>query len=124
MIEKYGTANGFGWKVNDIQTAQIVAVPTRLPAQRAKGVFVAFMISLASVFLVLLLAINGLLILFVIRPVNRLSAMATDVSLGNSERGDLPVSGQDEIAQLSLSFNRMGRSLVEAMKMLGLSAQR
>ena len=118
MLEKYGSANGFGWRVGDIQTAQIVSVPTRLPEQRAKGVFVAFMVSLASVFLVLLLAINGLLVLFVVRPVNRLSALATDVSLGNSELGDLPVTGQDEIAQLSLSFNRMGRSLVEAMKML------
>jgi len=26
--------------------------------------------------------------------------------------------GQDEIAELSLSFNRMGRSLAEAMKLL------
>jgi protein-histidine pros-kinase len=76
------------------------------------------MISLAAVFALLAIAINALLIFFVIRPVNRLSAMASDVSLGNSDIGEFPVSGTDEIAVLSQSFNRMGRSLVEAMKML------
>src|ERR1700756_3713070 len=28
MIEKYGSANGFGWKLNDILTGQIVSRPT------------------------------------------------------------------------------------------------
>jgi HAMP domain-containing protein len=118
VIERYGSANGFGWKLNDIVTAQIVSVPTQLAVQRARGVFVTFMISLAAVFGLLAVAINALLISFVIRPVKRLSAMASDVSLGNSEIAEFPVSGEDEIAELSQSFNRMGRSLVEAMKML------
>jgi protein-histidine pros-kinase len=118
MIERYGSANGFGWKLNDIVTAQIVSVPTQLAVQRARGVFVTFMISLAGVFGLLVVAINALLIFFVIEPVNRLSAMASNVSLGNSDIGEFPVSGKDEIADLSRSFNRMGRSLVEAMKML------
>jgi HAMP domain-containing protein len=118
VTERYGTANGFGWKLNDIQTAQIVSVPTQLAAQRARGVFVTFMISLAGIFALLLVAINVLLIFVVIRPVNRLSAVASSVSLGNSEITEIPVSGKDEIAQLAQSFNRMGRSLVEAMKML------
>jgi len=38
--------------------------------------------------------------------------------LGNSDISEFPVSGKDEIAELSQSFNRMARSLVEAMKML------
>jgi HAMP domain-containing protein len=118
MVERYGNANGFGWKLNDIVTAQIVSVPTQVALQRAKGVFRTFMLSLAAVFGVLLVAINALLIFLVIRPVNRLSSMASSVSLGNSEIGELPVTGKDEIAELAHSFNRMGRSLVEAMKML------
>jgi HAMP domain-containing protein len=118
MVERYGNANGFGWKLNDIVTAQIVSVPTQVAVQRAKGVFKTFMLSLAAVFGVLLVAINALLIFLVIRPVNRLSSMASSVSLGNSEIGELPVTGKDEIAELAQSFNRMGRSLVEAMKML------
>jgi HAMP domain-containing protein len=118
MLEKYGSANGFGWKLNDIVTAQIVSVPTHLATQRARGVFLTFMASLAAVFVLLAIAINALLILLVIRPVNQLSKMATNVSLGNSEIAEFPTTGKDEIGELSQSFNRMGRSLVEAMKML------
>jgi len=118
MVDKYGPANGFGWKLNDIVTAQIVSVPMQLAVQRARGVFWTFMISLAAVFALFILAINLLLIFLVIRPVNMLSSLASSVSLGNSDITEIPVMGQDEIKELSLSFNRMGRSLVEAMKLL------
>jgi HAMP domain-containing protein len=118
MLEKYGSANGFGWKLNDIVTAQIVSVPTHLPIQRANSVFLTFMISLGAVFVLLAIAINALLFFLVVRPVNHLSKLATDVSTGNSEIADFPTVGHDEIGELSQSFNRMGRSLVEAMKLL------
>jgi HAMP domain-containing protein len=118
MVERYGSANGFGWKLNDIVTAQIVSVPMQVAVQRARGVFWTFMISLGTLFAVFIVAINVLLILLVVRPVNQLSSMASSVSLGNSEITEFPVTGKDEIAELSLSFNRMGRSLVEAMKLL------
>jgi len=118
MLDRYGSANGFGWKIGDIVTAQIVSVPTQLSVQRARDVFKTFMISLAAVFVILLIATNALLIFMVTRPVNRLSGMASSVSLGNSEISEFPVSGKDEIAELSQSFNRMARSLVEAMKLL------
>jgi len=118
MVERYGSANGFGWKLNDIVTAQIVSVPTQVVLQRAKYIFKTFMFSLAAVFGILLLAINALLIFIVIRPVNRLSGMASSVSLGNAEISEFPVSGKDEISELAQSFNRMARSLLEAMKLL------
>jgi HAMP domain-containing protein len=118
MVERYGSANGFGWKLNDIVTAQIVSVPMQLAVQRAKGVFWTFMIALGAVFALFIVSINVLLILLVVRPVNQLSRMASSVSLGNSEITDFPVAGKDEIAELSHSFNRMGRSLVEAMRLL------
>jgi len=118
MLERYGTANGFGWKLNDIVTAQVVSVPVQLAEQRARGVFWTFMFSLGAVFALFILSINLLLITLVVRPVNELSSMANSVSLGNSEITDFPVTGKDEIADLSHSFNRMGRSLVEAMKLL------
>ena len=118
MVERYGTANGFGWKLNDIVTAQVVSVPVQLAEQRARGVFWTFMVSLGAVFALFILSINLLLITLVVRPVNQLSSMANSVSLGNSEITDFPVTGKDEIGDLSHSFNRMGRSLVEAMKLL------
>jgi protein-histidine pros-kinase len=118
VIEQYGSANGFGWKVNDIVAAQIITAPMQLPIQRANHAFTAFMLSLAAVFVVLIVAINALLMYLVIRPVNQLSNIASEVSLGNLDVPDFQASGKDEIATLAESFRRMRRSLVEAIKML------
>jgi HAMP domain-containing protein len=48
-----------------------------------------------------------------------LSDMANRISLGDLDVPELPVRGRDEIADLAGAFNRMRRSLVAAMKMLG-----
>ena len=89
-----------------------------LPIERANRAFLAFMLSLAAVFVVMIVAINALLMLLVIRPVNRLAQMATDVSLGNLEVPEFHASGHDEIPSLAEAFARMRKSLVKAMKML------
>ena len=48
----------------------------------------------------------------------RISAAASEISLGNMTGDDLPVRGRDEIASLGELFNRMRRSLANAMKLL------
>jgi len=118
MIEKYGPNNGFGWKVNDILTAQIVSAPMRLPVQRAHSTFVVFMTSLAVIFAIVFLAVNAMLVFLVTRPINRLSGVADELSLGNLNVPELQTEGSDEIAKLYASFNRMRKSLMEAIKML------
>jgi len=118
MVDKYGADNGFGWKLNDIVTAQIVTAPMALPLQRARGVFGVFMVSLAFIFLVLFLALNAMLIYLITRPVNQLSKLANEVSLGNLNAPEFHRTGNDEISQLAAAFNRMRKSLVEAIKML------
>lgn len=118
VTEQYGSDNGFGWKVNDIVAAQIITAPMQLPIQRANSAFTAFMLSLAAVFVVLIVAINAMLMLLIIRPVTQLSNIASEVSLGNLNVPDFQSSGNDEIATLAESFGRMRKSLVEAIKML------
>jgi HAMP domain-containing protein len=118
LLDKYGSGNGFGWKLNDVQTAQIVTAPMQLPIKRARVVFTGFMISLATVFTAIFVAVNIMLITLVLRPVKRLSEVAEQVSLGNMDAEEFRPSGNDEIAVLSRSFNRMRKSLVEALKML------
>jgi protein-histidine pros-kinase len=118
VIERYGGDNGFGWKLNDIQTAQIIIAPTRLPLQRAKAAFVGFMISLGVVFGIIFLVLNLMLTFLVIRPVTHLSELANEVSLGNMNAAEFRVSGKDEISGLAESFSRMRKSMVEAIKML------
>ena len=119
MIRHYGSANGFGWKPHEIVAAQIVSVPESVPLRMARQGFQSLLIYLVIVFVVSLAVLNVVLYFTIARPVARLSAMADQISLGNLEMPDLPEKGKDEISTLAGSFNRMRRSLVQAMKMLG-----
>jgi protein-histidine pros-kinase len=119
FVDRYGPANGFGWKVNEIIGAQIVSVPTDVPIARANAAFKTFMVSLTVVFALIFVALNLMLWYMVIRPVTRLSQFADQVSQGdNMDAPDFPVGSRDEIGVLTQSFNRMKKSLVQAMKML------
>lgn len=117
MIDKYGAANGFGWKLNEIIGAQVVSVPMTLPIQRADAAFRTFMISLAAIFLAIFVVLNLMLMFIVVNPVRNLAKVADEVSLGKME-ADFAVKGRDEIAVLAQSFSRMKKSLAQALKML------
>jgi len=118
MIAKYGDANGFGWRENDVVAAQIVSVPVALPMQMADQEFRQLMVSLAGVGAVTLLVLDMLLYLAVIRPVGRLAEQADQISKGKMNIPELPAKGKDEISVLAAAFNRMQRSLIAAMKLL------
>jgi HAMP domain-containing protein len=119
MIKLYGTANGFGWKHNEIVGAQIVSVPMAVPVGNARRAFLTFIGSLTAVFALAFVALNIMLTRIIVRPVARMSAAADQVSTGNFEVPEFAEAGKDEIAQLGRAFNRMRRSLQTAMKMIG-----
>ena len=73
MIDLYGTANGFGWKMNEVIGAQVVSVPMAVPIERANQTFRTFMLSLARVFVAIFVLLNVMLYTIVIRRVTRLS---------------------------------------------------
>ena len=118
VVKAYGSNNGYGWKLNEIIGAQIVTVPMAVPFQMARTAFGTLLASLVGVFVFILVFLNVLLIFFVIRPIKRLSEMADQVSIGNLDVPDMTVTGTDEVAALSGSFNRMRISLTKALKML------
>jgi len=119
MLTRYGTANGFGWKLNEIIGAQIVSVPMSLPIQHARDTFYTFMGALVSVFLAIIVILNVMLRYIVIQPVVRMARVADEVSRGKFDTPEFAEGGRDEISVLATSFNRMRRSLEKAMKMLG-----
>lgn len=118
LVEKYGSDHGFGWKLNETIGAQIVSVPMSLPLERAQKTFMTFMGALVAVFLALAVVLNLMLHYIVIKPVRAMSAKADEISLGDLSVEELNVKGNDEIASLGRSFNRMHRSLNNAVKML------
>jgi len=118
MLDKYGTANGFGWQLNEIIGAQVVSVPMTLPIKRAEQAFQTFMLSLAGIFVLIFVVLNLMLMFIVVNPVRKLARVADEVSLGKIETAEFDIAGKDEIAVLAQSFNRMKKSLAQALKML------
>lgn len=118
LLARYGNANGFGWKLNEVVGAQIVSVPMSLPFEKARQAFNTFMISLVSVFAVLFIILNVMLRAVVVAPVKRMSRIADQISKGDMDAEELSERGTDEIGVLAASFNRMRRSLEKAIKML------
>ena len=118
MVALYGTQNGFGWKQGEIVGAQVVSIPLAVPLQRAYNTLFLLMGALAVAFLVILLIVDMLLRVLVVKPVIGISEMASDVSMGKLDAPEFTSNSQDEIGSLAASFNRMRRSLQNAMKML------
>ena len=118
MIDLYGPKNGFGWKLNEVLGARIVSVPMTVPLARAWTTFTGVLIWLVAVFAVMMVLLNVLLQVVIIRPVRVIAASANEVSLGNMDAPEIGVRGRDEIAVLGESFNRMRRSLANALRML------
>lgn len=118
MLKIYGSANGFGWKMNEVIGTQIVTVPMTVPQNSANQTFVTFMASFALIFVVLFIALNIMLSLLVVRPIRRLSESADKISTGDFSEPEFPETGRDEVTVLSSSFNRMRRSLEKAMQMI------
>jgi methyl-accepting chemotaxis protein len=118
MIASYGTANGFGWKLNEIVGAQIVQVPMALPLKRAHDTFFVILGAIVAVFVVVVILLNLMLSWVVINPIKRMGVKANEVSMGALEAEELNVKGTKEMVTLGQSFNRMHRSLANAVKML------
>jgi HAMP domain-containing protein len=118
MIDLYGSANGFGWKLGDVIGAQIVSVPMRVALDRAADAFKVSLAGLAAVFVVIIVLLNLLLHFVIVKPIRTMSGIASEISLGNMAAPEFQVRGRDEIASLAESFNRMRRSLANEMKML------
>lgn len=117
LLTTYGSANGFGWKLNDIVGAQVISVPASLVTNSTQHDFFLLMGIIATAFAAIFLLVNLLLKYTVIRPLNLMAKVANEVSLGNMQV-DFERVTNDEIGKLAAAFNRLKTSLVMAMNML------
>lgn len=116
MVAIYGD-NGYGWKLKEIVGAQIVMVPLSVSIANAERMFATFMTTLVGVFAAVFILLNLMLNTLIISRVSVMANIADEISKGNFEMGEFNEQGSDEVAQLSVSFNRMRRSLVKAMEL-------
>jgi HAMP domain-containing protein len=117
LIERYGPDNGFGWKLNDIVGTQIISVPASEVEGNAWKSFLILMAIISALFALAIGVVNWLLRKFVIKPVQHLSAVATQVSTGDMDV-EFKRLNNDEVGELAAAFSRMKLSLSLAMRML------
>lgn len=96
----------------------IVVVPYALPAELARNSFVSFVVSMAVIFLLLLVVINIVIRRLVLKPVSQVVRMADEISDGNLRNPEIKVTGNDEIAEMLRAFNRMRRSMIKLAQMM------
>jgi HAMP domain-containing protein len=118
MLAVYGSANGFGWKPNETVGAQIISVPMSVPIAIANHAFRSLLVALIVTLLAAILALDAGVYWLVIRPLKVVSDSGDRISRGDNGVPPLVVSGKDEIASVTASFNRMQVSLAKALAML------
>jgi HAMP domain-containing protein len=117
MIERYGTANGFGWQLNEIVGAQIISVPASKVIDKANKSSFLIIGIVSGVFVVVIFLVNLFLNRQVIRPLKRITRVAEEVSTGHMDV-EFDNFANDEIGNLAKAFKRMQFSLEMAMKRL------
>lgn len=117
MIERYGTAHGFGWKLNEIIGAQVISVPADRVIQKANKSIVVIIGIVSLVFVAVIVLVNAFLNRQVILPLKRITRVAEEVSTGHMDV-DFDQVSNDEIGNLARAFKRMKLSLEMAMKRL------
>jgi len=95
-----------------------VSIPLTVPLARAYQALFWFMLILVGTFVVTVVMVDLLLRVLVAKPVAEISEMADSVSMGQLDTPEYIRNSRDEIGSLSMSFNRMRRSLQNAMTML------
>jgi protein-histidine pros-kinase len=118
LIARYGSHNGFGWQANEIIGAHVVSVPLTSATAAADLVFRSVTVWIAIVLMVTLLVVNAIVYFLVVRPLQRISSIAAELSVGNASAGEFPTGGGSELTALTRSFSRMRTSLEKAMKLL------
>ena len=118
MVRTYGPNHGFDWKLDQIIAAQIVSVPMSVPVEVAEKAYRRLILFLVITLLVMMTALDAALYLLVLRPLQRVSQAADRISKGETDLPELKVTGRDEIAAVTSSFNRMHVSLAKALRML------
>ncbi len=117
LINTYGSENGFGWKLNEIVASQMISVPATKVFAIANKLKWSIMGTISLFFLAAIAFINLFLFLAIVRPIQKMSKLATKVSTGELET-EFHHEDNDEVGSLAKGLERMRVSLQMAMQMI------
>ncbi len=124
IVKKYGVNGNFGWSANSIVGVETVSIPMDITFARLKNIaFGSFLLGFATLG-VLFLAIYETFNHLVSRPIKRLSNIFKEIVNGSLPLGkDIAIKRNDEIGELTESFNTLARHLLEAQERLKRAAE-
>ncbi len=114
VIDRYGSVNGMGWKMNEIVGAQMISVPAETVITQANQSWVIIMAIVSIIFALVIVLVNYLLNRQVIHPLKKIARVAEEVSTGYMD-AEFEQTANDEIGSLAEAFQRMKLSLAMAM---------
>ncbi|HAA27911.1 MAG TPA: histidine kinase [Cyanobacteria bacterium UBA8553] len=121
QLAKYGSKNGFGWKLNDIVGIQIVYVPSEEVFSIAHRYLSLVMGIFIAIFALVILLINFLLKRTVVQPIRPMARLAQKISneqfsADNYEEAEIEslekvAKKTDELGQLARLFQQMAHAI-------------
>lgn len=115
LLTKYGSANGFGWKLGEVIGVQLVTVPVTKEFRSTLQLVAVLIGGLALIFAIAFFALNAAMDVAVVTPLGELAEAAEHASRAESAQPPLPQSGTREIRLLALSIQRLRESLAKAL---------
>ncbi len=124
IVLKYGKGGHFGWKAGDVVGVESISIPLDVALARVRKVAIdTFAIGVATLGL-LFLAIYVIFRGVVTKPLNRLSLTFRRIVDGTEPLGkDIRAERQDEIGDVTESFNVLSRHLLAAQEKLKKTAE-
>ena len=132
-VEKYGTRNGYGWKLNQVIGTQIIYIPASQVFLNARKALFLFIAIFTVIFAASITSINYWLKNRVIQPLKPMAKIAEIISLDTVNVNELKVlenqelnkivRRKDELGKLGRIFQNMVRELCEQKQQLSQQLQ-
>ena len=116
MVAKYGTVNGFGWKLGDVVALQVVEVPSQPANDKALRSVLVTVGSLACVFVLSAAVFLLLLRRHVTHPLERLTQAANSISVDGHALEPLELAKGGQFSDLHDAIIRLRASIDSALK--------
>lgn len=116
MVAKYGTVNGFGWKLGDVVALQVVEVPSQPANEKALRSVLVTVGSLACVFVLSAAVFLLLLRRHVTHPLERLTQAANSISVDGHSHEPLELANGGQFSDLHDAIIRLRASIDSALK--------
>ncbi|BAY07786.1 c-type heme family protein [Calothrix sp. NIES-2098] len=111
-VQRYGTKNGYGWKLNQVIGTQIIYIPASEVFANARKALLLFISIFIGIFALVIISINYLLKWRVIQPLKPIAQLAQTMSrdtVSAAEVRDLEQQGLSQIAQRTDELGQLGR---------------